>query len=86
MSRNDYADVRLSKEHKRLVLERLNRAKARNFALLTYLENRAHCGEIGLWLDDVEAAVKQTDAKLSDLYSLVNRCVLVDRDEFCWIE
>lgn len=86
MSNNDYAIVKLSKPHKRLVLERINRAKARNFALLTYLDQKAHIGEIGLWLDEVEEAIRATDVKLSDLYSIVNRCELVGSDNYCWVE
>ena len=86
MSRNDYSTVKLTKGHRKVILEKLNRARARNFALLTYLEHKVHVREIGLWLDEVDEAIRATDAKLADLYSLVNSCELVGNDGFCWLD
>ena len=86
MSNNYYATVKLSKNHRKVILEKLNRARARNFALLTYLERNAHIKEIGLWLDEVDETIRATDIKLADLYSIVSACEVVDNDGYCWLD
>lgn len=73
-------DCQLTKRHQKIILERLNRARARGWSLIKYLEDRCFIRKCGGYLSEVEKSLQELDSAISELFAMVQQAEIVKVD------